>query len=196
MVDSKTRWAMIRRQRQNPVSPEPEVLIRNVAAEDLPAIKDIYNYFIRNTVITFDDAPLKLDYWQEKYDMSQKFDLPFLVMVRGFDVLGFALVSPWRQRAGYLKVVENSIYLSAPATGKGLGSKLFTALLERCRVAGIREVIAVIADRGAHASIALHTKFDFERQWHCTNIAPVNQYDATLSPLSIQRPRGKVRLSQ
>ena len=129
MVDSKTRWAMIRRQRQNPALPTPEVLIRNVAAEDLPAIKDIYNYFIRNTVITFDDAPLKLDYWQEKYDMAQKFDLPFLVMVRGFDVLGFALVSPWRQRAGYLKVVENSIYLSAPATGKGLGTKLFTALL-------------------------------------------------------------------
>ena len=77
MVDSKTRWAMIRRQRQNPALPVPEVLIRNVGAEDLPAIKDIYNYFIRNTVITFDDAPLKLDYWQEKFDMSQKFDLPF-----------------------------------------------------------------------------------------------------------------------
>jgi L-amino acid N-acyltransferase YncA len=181
VVDSKTRWAMIRRQRQNPALPTPEVLIRNVAAEDLPAIKDIYNYFIRNTVITFDDAPLKLDYWQEKYDMAQKFDLPFLVMVRGFDVLGFALVSPWRQRAGYLKVVENSIYLSAPATGKGLGTKLFTALLERCRAAGIKEVIAVIADRCAHASIALHEKFGFVQQGHLANVAirfgkPIGSY--------------------
>ena len=181
MVDSKTRWAMIRRQRQNPASPEPEVLIRNVTAEDLPAVKDIYNYFIRNTVITFDDAPLELDYWQEKYEMFLKFDLPFLVMVRGFDVLGFALVSPWRQRAGYLKVVENSIYLSAPATGKGFGTKLFTALLDRCRAAGIKEVIAVIADRGAHASIALHEKFGFVQQGHLANVAirfgkPIGSY--------------------
>jgi L-amino acid N-acyltransferase YncA len=172
VVDSKTRWAMIRRLRQNPALPVPEVLIRNVATEDLPAIKDIYNYFIRNTVITFDDAPLKLDFWQEKYDMAQKFDLPFLVMVRGFDVLGFALVSPWRQRSGYLKVVENSIYLSAPATGKGL---------ERCRAVGIKEVIAVIADRGAHASIALHEKFGFVQQGHLANVAnrfgkPIGSY--------------------
>jgi len=129
----------------------------------------------------FDDVPLKLDYWQEKYDMAQKFDLPFLVVVRGFDVLGFALVSPWRQRAGYLKVVENSIYLSAPATGKGLGTKLFTALLERCRAVGIKEVIAVIADRGAHASIALHEKFGFVQQGHLANVAnrfgkPIGSY--------------------
>ena len=145
---------MVRRQIRNPTPPAQEVLIRNVTVEDLPAIRDIYNYFIRNTVITFDDVPLKLDYWQEKYEMSQKFELPFLVMVRGFEVLGFALVSPWRQRTGYLKVVENAIYLSAPATGKGLGAKLFTALLDRCRAVGIKEIIAVIADRGAHASIA------------------------------------------
>jgi hypothetical protein len=57
MVDSETRWEMIRRQSQNPALPVSEVLIRNVAALDLPAIKDIYNDFIRNTVITFDDAP-------------------------------------------------------------------------------------------------------------------------------------------
>ena len=181
MVDSKTRWAMVRRQIRNPTPPAQEVLIRNVTVEDLPAIRDIYNYFIRNTVITFDDVPLKLDYWQEKYEMSQKFELPFLVMVRGFEVLGFALVSPWRQRTGYLKVVENAIYLSAAATGKGLGAKLFTALLDRCRAVGIKEIIAVIADRGAHASIALHEKFGFVQQGHLAKVAtrfgkPIGSY--------------------
>ncbi|MDB4018601.1 GNAT family N-acetyltransferase [Aquiluna sp.] len=171
MVDSETRWAMVRRLRQKPAPQAKAVLIREVESGDLPAIKDIYNYFIRNTAITFDDAPLKLAYWQDKYDMAKKFELPFLVLVRGSEVIGFAEVSPWRQKSGYLKVVENSIYLSAPATGKGHGSQLLEALLDSCKAKDIKEVIAVIADRGAQASIALHEKFGFVQQGHLANVA-------------------------
>ncbi|MDG2497801.1 MAG: GNAT family N-acetyltransferase [Aquiluna sp.] len=171
MVDSETRWAMVRRSRQKPPAEAVEVLIRNLEESDLPAIKDIYNYFIRNTAITFDDVPLKLSYWQEKYEMAKKFELPFLVLTRGSQVIGFAYVSPWRQKSGYLKVVENSIYLSAPATGKGHGSQLLMALLDSCKASGIKEIIAVIADRGAHASIALHEKYGFIQQGHLANVA-------------------------
>lgn len=181
MVDSETRWAMVRKLRQKPAAPPAEPVIRKVEQTDLPAIKDIYNYFIQNTVITFDDVPLDLSYWQERFEMSEKFALPFLVLTRGSEVLGFAYVSPWRQRTSYLKVVENSIYLSAPATGKGLGSKLFEALIRACEQAGIKEVIAVIADRGAHASIALHKKHGFVEQGHLADVAkrfgkPIGSY--------------------
>ena len=34
-------------------------------------------------------------------------------------------------------------------------------LIERCTEAGLKEMIAVIADQGAEASLALHTKFGF-----------------------------------
>ena len=37
-----------------------------------------------------------------------------------------------------------------------------TELIERSRAAGIREMIAVIADKGAEASIAMHKAFGFE----------------------------------
>lgn len=171
MVDSETRWAMVRRNRERPAQEPVEVLIREVTESDLPAIRDIYNYFIRNTAITFDDVPLKLDYWQNKYQMAQAFELPFLVLTRGSQLIGFAYVSPWRQRSSYLKVVENSIYLSAPATGKGYGSGLLKALLDSCKLSGIKEVIAVIADRGAQASIALHEKYGFIQQGHLAKVA-------------------------
>lgn len=148
MVDSETRWRMVRKLKQRGAEPERPVGIRDARPEDLPAIKDLYNYFIRNTVVTFDDKPLDLNYWQQKYEMLTKFELPFLVLVRGdIEVIGFAFVAPWRQRSGYLKIVENSIYLSAPATGKRLGTMLLTELISRCKASGIKEVIAVIADR-------------------------------------------------
>lgn len=77
MVDSETRWRMVRKLKQRGAEPERPVGIRDARPEDLPAIKDLYNYFIRNTVVTFDDKPLDLNYWQQKYEMLTKFELPF-----------------------------------------------------------------------------------------------------------------------
>ena len=187
MVDSETRWRMVRKLKQRGAEPERPVSIRDARPEDLPAIKDLYNYFIRNTVVTFDDKPLDLNYWQQKYEMLTKFELPFLVLVRGdTEVIGFAFVAPWRQRSGYLKIVENSIYLSAPATGKRLGTMLLTELISRCKASGIKEVIAVIAERGADASIRLHTKLGFKEQGHLAKVGtrfgkPIGSYLLSLN---------------
>jgi L-amino acid N-acyltransferase YncA len=171
VVDSETRWRLVRALKQKPAQPEPEIEFRSVRFEDLPQVRDIYNYFIRNTVITFDDKPLDLNYWQDKQEMLEKFELPFIVMSKGPEVIGFAYVAPWRAKAGYLKIVENQIYLLPSATGKKLGGKLMKALLDACEAQGIKEVIAVIADRGAGASIALHKKFGFKENGHLANVA-------------------------
>ncbi|NBU23816.1 MAG: hypothetical protein EBS38_07950, partial [Actinobacteria bacterium] len=72
MVDSETRWRLVRRLKQKPESTAVAEVIRDARFEDLPAIKDIYNYFIRNTAITFDDKPLELRYWVELHELIQK----------------------------------------------------------------------------------------------------------------------------
>ena len=181
VVDSETRWRLVRKLRQNPEEPQTPVLIRDALEQDMPQVRDIYNFFIQNTVITFDDKPLDLGYWQDIYQLLTKNSLPFIVLARGEQVLGFAYVAPWRQKTSYLKIVENSIYLAAAATGKKLGSRLFAELIERCRQSGIKEIIAVIADRGAHASIALHKKHGFLEQGHLADVAvrfgrPIGSY--------------------
>jgi phosphinothricin acetyltransferase len=181
VVDSETRWRLVRKLRQNPEEPQTPVAIRDALEQDMPQVRDIYNFFIQNTVITFDDKPLDLGYWQDIHQLLTKNSLPFIVLARGEQVLGFAYVAPWRQKTSYLKIVENSIYLAAAATGKKLGSRLFAELIERCRQSGIKEIIAVIADRGAHASIALHKKHGFLEQGHLADVAvrfgrPIGSY--------------------
>ena len=57
--------------------------------------------------------------------------------------------------------MESTIYLGPASTGRGLGRALLTELISRCREAGLKEVIAVIADSGADASIALHQSLGF-----------------------------------
>jgi len=193
VVDSETRWRLVRALRQKTPQPKSELVIRPVQFADLPQIRDIYNYFIRNTVITFDDKPLDLAHWQEKHEQLTKYELPFIALVSDLEVIGFAYVAPWRAKAGYLKIVENQIYLLPSATGKRHGGRLLGALIDACEASQVREIIAVIADRGAGASIALHKKLGFREKGHLANVAvrfgkPIGSFLFSLQLSSRERP--------
>ncbi len=137
--------------------------IRDVEAQDLPDIREIYNYYVVNSVVTFDEDQMTLQEWKTKFAYLSKLKMPFIAAVApGGTVLGYALVTPWKAKAAYRYTVENSIYLGPASTGKGLGRALLAELLERSKAAGLKEVLAVIADKGAEASIALHEAFGFK----------------------------------
>ncbi len=169
MLDSESRWRLVRKLKTQgtPSNVSPEPTIRAATPEDLPSIRDIYDYFIRNTVITFDEEPLSIRDWVEKWEHIQKMGLPFLVLVSTRnEVIGFAYLAPWRQKSAFKSTAENSIYLRPAATGRRLGTRLLDELLTAGKAAGIKEIVAVIADRGAEASIRLHRKAGFADQGH------------------------------
>lgn len=102
-----------------------------------------------------------------KADRIRELGLPFIVAEGDAqDVIGYAYVTQWRPKAAYRRTGECSIYLAADATGRGVGRALLGELLRRSGDAGIRQVIAVIADDGAEASIALHRSFGFQEVGH------------------------------
>lgn len=137
--------------------------IREATEDDLPHVREIYNYYVTNSTVTFDEKPMTLRALRAKYAAIRKAKMPFLVAVSpAGQILGYTLVSPWSSKTGYRYTVENSIYLGPAATGKGLGTPLLAALVEATREAGIREIVAVIADQGAEASIAIHKKAGFK----------------------------------
>jgi L-amino acid N-acyltransferase YncA len=147
--------------------PEPEApftfSIRDATEADLPYVREIYNYYVRNSTVTFDEKPVALRTLRSKFAHAHKLGFPYLVAVSPTGtILGYATVYPWREKAAYRYTGELSIYLGAASTGKGLGTALLTELISRSRDAGIRELIAVIADRGADASIAMHRALGFE----------------------------------
>lgn len=136
--------------------------IRPARREDMPDVREIYNYYVTNSVVTFDEKRWTHAQWTEKFDYLQKLKLPFLVAVSPTgQVLGYGLVAPWTGKSGFRYTVENTIYLGQAATGKGLGRALLEALIAACEAQGIREMVAVISDKGAEASVALHEKLGF-----------------------------------
>lgn len=137
--------------------------IRPALPEDLPGIRDIYNHYVANSTVTFDEKAMTIRDWRSKYARLQQLDMPILVAeAPSGTLLGYTMVYPWQSKAAYRYTVEDSIYLGPASTGKGLGKALLGALIEACQEAGIREIIAVIADKGADASIRLHASYGFK----------------------------------
>jgi L-amino acid N-acyltransferase YncA len=107
---------------------------------------------------------LTLREMRRKFRDVERLGFPWLVAVSPSGmILGYAYVTPWKAKAAYRYTVEDSIYLSPAASGKGIGKALMERMLDDAKAAGIKEVIAVIADRGAEASIAIHEKFGFTK---------------------------------
>lgn len=146
-----------------PAEPGFEYTIRAATAADLPSVREIYNHYVLNSSVTFDEKPMTLVALRKKFAVATKMTMPYLVAEnpRG-NLLGVAWVFPWQGNTSSRKVVELSIYLGPAATGKGLGKALLERLLDDAKASGIREVIAVIADKGADASIQMHKKFGFK----------------------------------
>ncbi|MFT4219448.1 MAG: GNAT family N-acetyltransferase [Microbacterium sp.] len=136
--------------------------IRPAEQRDLPDVREIYNYYVTNSVVTLDERRWTHAQWRAKFAHLTKHNMPFLVAEGPTgQILGYALVHPWSGRSAARHTVEDSIYLGQAAAGKGLGRALLEALVEACREAGIREIIAVISDKGAEASIAVHERLGF-----------------------------------
>ena len=146
-------------------APAPEVFsytIRAARPADLPHVREIYNHFVSNSAVTLDERRSSIPYWRDKYALLTRLQLPFLVAVSpGGEMMGYALAQPWAGKNAYKYTVEDSIYLGPGAGGKGLGAALLQALIDACEQIGLREMVAVISDHGAEASIRLHEKLGF-----------------------------------
>lgn len=135
-------------------------MIRNATAADAQAIATLYDYYVRETVITFEIDPVPPQEIARRIGVVQEAGLPWLVAERDGQVMGFAYAAPYRPRAAYLHSVEVTIYLQHAEQGRGVGSALYSELLARLRTLPVHLVLALIALPN-DASVALQAKNGF-----------------------------------
>ena len=168
--------------------PEPgfQYEIRPAVETDLPNVREIYNHYVLNSSVTFDERPLTLAALRKKFTTSQKLGMPYLVAESpSGQLLGIAWVYPWQGNTANRRSVELSIYVGPAATGRGLGKALLEQLLDDAKAAGIRNVIVVIADKGAEASIQMHKKFGFKETGRMGRVG--FKYDRWLGTVTLQK---------
>lgn len=141
-----------------PESPaEPQV--RDAVESDAPTLLRIYNREVLETTATLDAEPRTLEK-QTRWQAERSGGHAVIVVVVDAAVVGFASLSPFKDRAAYRPTVENSIYIDVDHQGKGLGRVLLAELIDRARMFGFHSVIARIA-QGNPASLALHESFGY-----------------------------------
>jgi L-amino acid N-acyltransferase YncA len=150
------------------VTEEPAVLretgqvrVRPAVRADLGAVAGILAFYVTDSVVTFEEDPPGLPDWHQRLDGLAERGLPFVVAEADGVVAGYAYASPWRPKPAYRHTVEDSVYLAPGQRGRGLGRRLLESVLAGCADAGVRQVIAVIADSGDPASVALHRACGF-----------------------------------
>jgi phosphinothricin acetyltransferase len=143
---------------------EKTVTLRPASESDLAAINDIYNHYVLHSTCTYQETlePLegRREWFRHHGDKH-----PVIVAVAGGQVIGWGLLSAYHARSAYRHTVENSVYVHHEHHRRGIGSLLLRELIARARGLGHHVIIAGIDGEQA-ASVALHTRFHFEKVGH------------------------------
>lgn len=139
--------------------------LRDAIPEDAAAIAAIYNPYILDTTISFEEDAVPDDEMARRIGDVQAAGLPWLVAEDEGVVIGYAYATKWRVRHAYRHSVESSVYLAPAAARKGVGTALYEVLLERLRAGGYHLVIGGIALPN-EASVALHEKMGYVKAAH------------------------------
>ena len=136
--------------------------IRLATTGDAAAIHAIYAPIVRETTISFEWEPPSVDEIASRIDTTATNGYPWLIAEDDGGVAGYAYAGPFRMRAGYGWLVEDSVYVEPGMQGRGVGAALLTALIARCEAMGLRQMVAVIGDADNTGSIRLHERCGFD----------------------------------
>lgn len=138
------------------------IAIRPATLADARAIMEIYNREVLETTATFDLVPRTLEQQQAWLSArSGAFSAIVAVDVATRQVVGFAALSAYKERAAYSTTVEDSVYVHRAFAGRGVGKALMLHLIDIARDSGFHSMIARI-EAGGTASRALHASVGFE----------------------------------
>ena len=136
------------------------VSIRPVISADAEGLRAIYNVEVLDSTVTMDLVARTLDEqlaWIDRHGGAH----PAIVAEEGPAIVGFASLSPWRDRPAYRGTVENSVYVARTAQGRGIGRLLLSQIVQLGAEHGFHTCMARIAG-GNDASVRLHIACRFE----------------------------------
>ena len=139
--------------------------VRAVTPADAGAVAAIYNHYVRHTVVTFEEEPVRDEEMSRRIDDVRAVSLPWFVAERAGAIAGYAYASRWRPRSAYRFSTEVTVYLAPEQGRRGVGSALYSELLAALRGSGLHAAIGGIALPN-DASVALHEKFGFKKVAH------------------------------
>ena len=144
--------------------------IRNATLEDAAAIAEIYNYYILDTTVTFEEKAVNVAEMQRRITKISR-DYPWLVAEEDeeHEIMGYAYAGQFSERSAYRFSVEGTVYLKHGYQSRGVGTKLYSGTLQILGEKGFKAVFGRIALPN-EPSVQLHEKLGFKKVAHLSKV--------------------------
>ena len=119
------------------------IIVRRATMADSERILEIYDYYVRNTAITFEYETPSLDAFKERMRNTMK-KYPYLVIEKDDRIEGYAYAGKFVGRAAYDWSCEMTIYLDHNSQKCGMGRRIYEALENELKKMGILNLYACI----------------------------------------------------
>jgi phosphinothricin acetyltransferase len=139
-------------------------MIRPANPSDAAAICRIYNPFVTESTVTFEENAVTDEEMQKRIaDVSTA--LPWLVLEEAGVVVAYAYATRWRVRSAYRFSVESTVYVDSGSHRRGFGRRLYLELIRQLRALGLHRVLGGIALPNP-CSVGLHESLGFRKIAH------------------------------
>jgi L-amino acid N-acyltransferase YncA len=139
-------------------------MIRLANPTDAAAICEIYNHYVLQTPITFEEEAVTESEMAGRIAETLAV-FPWLVWEDAQGLVGYAYASKWKGRCAYRYSAESTVYLRHDQVGHGMGRKLYQELIGQLGQAGLHCVIGGIAQPNLRSQ-KLHEALGFKKVAH------------------------------
>lgn len=141
---------------------------RPATLSDAQGLLKIYNRYVTGTPISLELSPPSLEEFRGRMERILG-TYPWFVAEDESGLVGYAYAGPFNFREGYRFTAEVTIYLDESATGRGIGKRLYSVLLDTLKAQQIHTVIAGVTLPNP-ASVGLHESLGFKKVAHYTAV--------------------------
>lgn len=127
---------------------------------DAPALLAVYAQYIETPVTFETKLPEEAAFAARIAEIGSVY--PYLMALEDGKAVGYAYAHRFAERAAYQWGAELSVYLDREYTGRGLGRRLYEALMQILRLQGVRTVYGCVTLPN-RPSEALHEAMGFRR---------------------------------
>jgi phosphinothricin acetyltransferase len=116
-------------------------MIRKAEAKDAALIAIIYNNYIANSTVTFEEEAVDSQMILKRMNANKQ--LKWWVCEN--EIVGYAYAAYWKSRSAYRYTLETSVYIASDHQKKGIGKKIYSILVEELKTLGFKTLLAGIS---------------------------------------------------
>jgi phosphinothricin acetyltransferase len=116
-------------------------MIRIAEAKDAALIAIIYNNYIANSTVTFEEEAVDSQMILKRMNANKQ--LKWWVCEN--EIVGYAYAAYWKSRSAYRYTLETSVYIASDHQKKGIGKKIYSILVEELKTLCFKTLLAGIS---------------------------------------------------